>query len=165
MDRINARAITKKSPPYEVPIIDAVYCKDGNGEWFKRRFTFEPVNPTNIDAQDSNEDIYGMIEVKIWRCTKKSAEPKLPDEPQKTPVYHTSQYDQTRNNLTHVACLGREEYPTHRRYNPSGKKIKDQIYRIEYVDTLDSPYAVFQFQYGSKSTLSFYLSGYSVNEP
>ncbi len=27
IDRINARAITKKSPPYEVPIIDAVAVK------------------------------------------------------------------------------------------------------------------------------------------
>ncbi len=60
----------------------------------------------------------------------------------KRPVNHTSQYDKTRNNLTHVACLGREEYPAHRRSNPSGKKIKDQTYQIEYVDEEDGPYAV-----------------------
>ena len=163
IDRINATEITQESPEYEFPIIDAAECKDKHGKWFKQRLIFEPVKANNIDSQDGNEEFHGIIELKVWRCTKIATQSKLPDKPHKTRVNHIPESCIKHNNITYVACLGpKERFPAQRNLNSLERKITDRTYRVQYLDDEDEPYAAFKFQYRSNGKLGSYLALYSA---
>jgi hypothetical protein len=148
IDRVNALEITRETPSYTFPIIDVADCKEENGKWYKQRLVFKPVNIQNR-SEESEPEVHGEIEVRVWRCAKFGG---LPTE-RVNIMHNVTSMPQSR--LTHIASLE----PTSTRNGGVRKqkmkkaeqtKIRDRIFRVEYVDGEDEPYAEFKFLYGSR---------------
>jgi hypothetical protein len=152
LDRINAKEIIPEFPQYDFPRIDTADCKE-NGKWFKRYLTFKTVKVNNIDVQYSNEELNGIIEVKIWRCKFIREKSKEPDNPPEIGVNNISHHNNTQNSIF-VACLGpKKKFTAPRSSKASKSKITDKTYHVAYIDDEDKPYAAFKFQYRSNGML------------
>jgi hypothetical protein len=127
LDRINAKEIIPEFPQYDFPRIDTADCKE-NGKWFKRYLTFKTVKVNNIDVQYSNEELNGIIEVKIWRCKFIREKSKEPDNSPEIGVNNISHHNNTQNSIF-VACLG----PKKNSLPHEVQKLRNRRLRIKHI--------------------------------
>jgi hypothetical protein len=161
IDRVNAVEITREKPSYTFPIIDAADRKEKNGKWYKQRLVFKPANIQSRSGE-SEPEVHGEIEVRVWRCAKIGELPKLPDAPHEEPANSKPNVRSTlQNRLRHIACLERTSTHNGRARKRNMKKAKqskiiDRTFKVKYLDEDDEPYAEFKFLYGSSGKILRY---------